>query len=372
MKSKITSTTSAAPELGPRLLPWYDRVKRDMPWRHTCDPYAIWLSETMLQQTQVDTVKPYYRRFLQKFPTVQALAAAPLQEVLTLWSGLGYYRRARNLHAAAQQIVARHAGIIPQTVTELQELSGVGRYTAGAVASIAYGVRTPVVDGNVIRVLSRVLNIQDDVAKPSVINMLWELTSQLMPADRPGDYNQSLMELGATVCVPKNPACLLCPLAEICQAKQQGVQEERPVKSAKKAPIIEQLMVLVVRNSKGQVLLFQRPAEVKWGELWEFPTFFHLTKINSLTHLADTLEEQLRLRIAVENWQGQLVHQLTHRTMQYRIVRGVVKRATDPRLPACEGDMSYQDCRWVEPQMLNQLPVGRVTHKIAAIAQLKD
>lgn len=370
MKHSKTPIKLPKPELSSLLLPWYDRVKRDMPWRHTSDPYAIWLSETMLQQTQVETVKPYYRKFLAKFPTIQDLASAPLQEVLTLWAGLGYYRRARNLHAAAQQVVAQHGGIIPRTITELQELSGVGRYTAGAVASIAYGVRAAVVDGNVIRVLSRVFDIQEDTSKPATIKNLWDLAESLVPADRPGDHNQAMMELGATVCLPRGPMCMLCPLASECKARALGIQEQRPVKKAKKTPVIIRNLVVVLQNPEGQVLLVQRPAELKWGELWEFPTFAEVTNLNSVTHLADTFNEQLGLQCVLDDWQGQLVHQLTHRTMHYTIVRGTVKKAPKVRLPACESGPCYLAFQWTKPGELNQLAVGRVTQKIAKEAGL--
>lgn len=370
MKHAKTPIKPPKDELSRLLLPWYDRVKRDMPWRKTTDPYAIWLSETMLQQTQVETVKPYYHKFLAKFPKVQDLASAPLQEVLTLWAGLGYYRRARNLHAAAQAIVANHGGIIPQTITELQGLSGVGRYTAGAVASIAYGVQAAVLDGNVIRVLSRVFDVQEDVSKPATVKNLWEIAESLVPEDRPGDYNQSMMELGATVCVPRDPKCMFCPLAEICQARQRGVQEQRPVKSAKKLPRVVQNLVVVLKDVKGRVLLVQRPAELKWGELWEFPTFLDVANLNSLTHLADTFHKQLGLLGVLDDWQGQLSHQLTHRTMQYTIVRGTVQKAGKVRLPACENGPCYLAHQWVLPQELSQLAVGRVTQKIAEKAGL--
>ena len=213
--------------------------KRDMPWRKTRDPYAIWLSETMLQQTQVETVKPFYHKFLQQFPTIADLAAADLQEVLKLWAGLGYYRRAKHLHAAAQEIVEKHAGKVPTSAAQLLTLPGVGRYTAGAVASIAFKEPVSVLDGNVMRVLARLTVLRDDIAQPQVKKQLWFIADSLVvgppPTDRPGDLNQALMELGATVCTPANPCCLLCPLKGFCGAFEAGLTASVPFKSPKAA-----------------------------------------------------------------------------------------------------------------------------------------
>ena len=194
------------------LLGWYRRHKRDLPWRRTRDPYAIWLSETMLQQTRVETVIPYYERFLARFPSVQALAEAAPDEVSKLWSGLGYYSRARNLHAAARKVVDGYGGELPSDVAALQELPGIGRYTAGAVASIAFDRAAPIVDGNVARVLARLLDLRDDVSAPATQQRLWAEAEALARGPKPGDLNQSLMELGALICTPRAPKCLLCPL----------------------------------------------------------------------------------------------------------------------------------------------------------------
>src|SRR4051812_9532582 len=203
-------------KLSSSLLDWYDTVhqNRGMPWRQTRDPYAIWLSETMLQQTQVETVKPYYARFLERFPTIEDLAAAPLEQVLALWAGLGYYRRARHLHAAAQHVVEKHGGELPSNVDLLMDLPGVGRYTAGAVGSIAFGLPAPVVDGNVTRVLSRLTAYDKDVGVPANVEFLWNVAGQVVAgsASRYGDVNQALMELGATVCTPASPKCDSCPV----------------------------------------------------------------------------------------------------------------------------------------------------------------
>jgi len=258
------------------LLAWFDRHRRDLPWRRTRDPYRIWLSEVMLQQTRVETVLPYYTRFLERFPTVEALAAAPLEEVLTLWSGLGYYRRARQLHAAAQQVAAA-GGSFPRTPEGLRALPGIGDYTAAAVASIAYGVAAPVLDGNVERVLSRWLALGEDPKRPGARRQLLAAAASLLQEGRPGDSNQALMELGATLCTPRRPKCLLCPIAGGCRAVSEGEgdPERYPVARAKREAEKRRLVVAVVEDGadeKAGVLLFRRPddSELLAGT-WELP-----------------------------------------------------------------------------------------------------
>ncbi|HEY5926977.1 MAG TPA: A/G-specific adenine glycosylase, partial [Kofleriaceae bacterium] len=216
----------------------YRRDRRDLPWRKTRDPYAIWVSEIMLQQTRVATVIPYWERWMAKFPTVNALAAAPLDDVLAAWAGLGYYSRARNLWSGAREVTASFAGALPRQASELRRVPGIGPYTAGAIASIAYGERAPLVDGNVARVLARVFAIEHDIKSTAGQKALWQRAGELMqalPADHaPGDLNQGLMELGATLCSPTSPRCLLCPLASQCIAARTGRQDELPVVAARK------------------------------------------------------------------------------------------------------------------------------------------
>ena len=204
------------------LLKWYDGARRDLPWRHSRDPYAIWISETMLQQTRVETVIPYYERFLERFPDVYALASADTDDVFGQWAGLGYYSRARNLQAAAQQVVDGFAGRLPDEAEALRTLPGIGRYTAGAVASIAFDRPEPLVDGNVARVLARLLGIREDIKQSAVVQRLWEEATALVQGPRPGDFNQSLMELGATVCTPRSPQCEACPLRRRCGRPPRG------------------------------------------------------------------------------------------------------------------------------------------------------
>jgi A/G-specific adenine glycosylase len=260
-----------------RLFAWFDRNQRDLPWRRTADPYTIWLSEIMLQQTQVATVIPYYERFRQRFPTVRRLATAPTGEVLKFWAGLGYYARARNLHRAARQVVTQHGGRLPRTVQELAALPGIGRYTAGAIASIAFGARAAVVDGNVTRVLARLFDVRADVGKSSTKAKLWSLAESLLPVRRCGDFNQALMELGATVCLPGQAArCDVCPLASSCQARRAGTVAARPVKRGKAALRRETHVVVAIRRVDGRdrvkYLFVRRPDRGLWGGLWELPS----------------------------------------------------------------------------------------------------
>ena len=206
------------------LIEWWDEGHASLPWRSSRDPYIIWISEIMAQQTQLATVVPYFERWIARFPTVQDLAQAPLDDVLKLWEGLGYYSRARNLHAAAQTVVSEMDGIMPDSAAGLEKLKGIGRYTAAAIASICYEEPVAVLDGNVIRVLSRLHDLPDDVTQTATKKMLWTLADRHVSRDRPGDYNQSLMELGQTYCTPKSPQCVLCPLREPCLARQRGTQ----------------------------------------------------------------------------------------------------------------------------------------------------
>jgi A/G-specific adenine glycosylase len=251
------------------LLAWFDRHKRDLPWRRTRDPYRVWLSEVMLQQTRVETVIPYYERFLARFPTVADLASAPIDEVLALWSGLGYYRRARHLHAAAVRMAA--AGGPPCTVEGWQELPGVGAYTAAAVASIAGGAVTPVLDGNVERVMARWLGLAEDVKRAGARARLLAAAAGLLECSRPGDSNQALMEVGAVLCLPRRPKCLLCPLRGGCVTAAEGRPELYPPARLKRRSEIVRLLVAVVEH-RGRVLLYRRPQEsVLLAGTWELP-----------------------------------------------------------------------------------------------------
>jgi A/G-specific adenine glycosylase len=260
----------AAAELRAALLGWYDGQARDLPWRRTRDPYAIWVSEVMLQQTQVSVVLPYWTAFVTRFPDVAALARASLDEVLAAWRGLGYYARARNLHRAAQAIVERHGGRLPDDVEALRALPGFGRYTVGAVASIAFGRAVPLVDGNVARVLARLFGVEGATGDVAREKHLWELAEALVDGERPGDWNQALMELGATVCRPEGPTCLLCPFRSRCVALASGRVAEIP--APKVAAPRRALHLAVAAARRGdEVLLVRRDWTGLFGGLWELP-----------------------------------------------------------------------------------------------------
>lgn len=256
------------------LLNWYRLIKRDLPWRINKDPYRVWVSEIMLQQTRVDTVIPYYNQFMSKFPTVRALAEAPEEEVLKSWEGLGYYSRARNLQAGAKEVAQRYGGIVPDDKASVAGLKGVGPYTSGAIMSIAFNRPEPAVDGNVMRVLSRYFCLEDDIAKASTRVGIEKLAASLIPEGAAGDFNQALMELGALVCTPKSPSCLPCPVMEHCEARLAGREMELPIKTKAKPPRPEfRAAVIVVGSGEnaGKVLVRQRPATGLLAQMWELP-----------------------------------------------------------------------------------------------------
>jgi A/G-specific adenine glycosylase len=253
-----------------RLLAWFDAARRDLPWRRTSDPYRIWVSEVMLQQTQVDRVVDYYERFLRAFPTVEALALAPLDDVLKAWEGLGYYARARSLHAAARTVAREHGGRLPASEAELAALPGFGPYTAAAVASIAFGERAAALDVNAFRVLARLFRVDGPVTSGATRARLWALGRELVDRQRPGDFNAAMMELGALVCRPRAPLCLLCPLADVCGARASGDPERWPERApATERPVVHAACGVVRR--RGRLLVVRRPERGLLGGLWEFP-----------------------------------------------------------------------------------------------------
>jgi A/G-specific adenine glycosylase len=278
-------TGTALSRFRKNLLAWFAEFQRDLPWRRTSNPYCIWLSEIMLQQTRVATVIPYYQRFLEHFPTVESLAVAPEQEVLRHWAGLGYYSRARNLQKAAQQIVAEHHSRFPDAHEKALELSGIGAYTAAAILSIAYGQKLAVLDGNVARVLARLRATRGDLRTSSTWQQLQRAADDLLASDAPGDWNQAMMELGATICTPRSPQCLLCPVAEFCQARRLGLVEVIPEKRNKRDPVEVTLAALVLLDANGYTLLLAPAKSIPKGQaevepgvtallsgMWHFPT----------------------------------------------------------------------------------------------------
>ena len=298
------------------LLKWWDGGHAELPWRRSRDPYAVWVAEVMLQQTQIATVIPYYERWMALFPTVQALAAASLDEVLKAWEGLGYYSRARHLHEAAQTVVEQYGGQVPSTVDELRKLKGIGRYTAGAIASIAFGEPAPIVDGNVIRVLSRLSDLPDDVTTTATKKWLWQVATDLVPTERPGDFNQALMELGQQICLPANPLCLLCPVSAYCLARQRGTQLERPVRPPRQdTPHYDVVAGIIWQNGESGVerfLISQRPLAGLLGGLWEFPGGKREAGETLPQALRREIIEELGIEIEVGRFLTTLKHAYTH------------------------------------------------------------
>lgn len=296
------------------LLAWYDRHARKLPWRGIHDPYRTWVSETMLQQTRVETVLSYYDRFLERFPTVAALAKAPVDDVLKMWEGLGYYRRARNLHRGAQQVMEEFDGVMPSTAEELRKIHGVGEYTAGAIASIAYDQQTPAVDGNVIRVISRLRGIRENAGVPSVKRRITMEAAALVPAERPGDFNQALMDLGARVCVPGTPSCEKCPLWELCDANREGDADELPVLPRKNPPRVMDYDVCLIFSGK-RVLMRQRTETMLQG-LWVYPM---LEEHWDAEELPGLVRKKLKLQVSGTEYAGDAKHIFTHQVWQMKI-----------------------------------------------------
>ncbi|WP_249308770.1 A/G-specific adenine glycosylase [Lederbergia citrea] len=299
------------------LITWFVREQRDLPWRKNGgDPYKVWVSEIMLQQTRVDTVIPYYERFLEKFPTIESFAEADDESVLKIWEGLGYYSRVRNLHSAVKEVVQHYGGKVPETPEEISKLKGVGPYTAGAVLSIAYGVPEPAVDGNVMRVLSRILLMWDDIAKQSTRKLFEKAVRELMYYENPSYFNQALMELGALICTPTSPSCLLCPVRDHCQAFEAGVQEELPVKTRKKTTKHVEIVAAVLKNKDDQFLIRKRPEKGLLANLWEFPNVEdHGPYVQMRQGLAGYLKNELEIDTELETGTFEKVnHVFTHLT----------------------------------------------------------
>ncbi len=311
-----------------KLLAWYDENARDLPWRRTRDPYAIWVAEIMLQQTRVETVIPYYARFLERFPDVSTLAGAELDQVLAMWSGLGYYRRARLLHRGARHVLSLHDGSVPDDAESIREIPGVGAYTTGAIASQAFGREEALVDGNVARVLSRVFAVEEDPKRGAGLRAVWGHAAELVRGERPGALNNALMELGATVCVPREPRCLVCPIRSGCAARKQGRERELPVTTEKAARprVREYAAVLRVRDAAGadDRLLARRAGEGLFAGMWEPPRVAAKDR-----HQARSLfSALLGVDVVLEDRAVRRVqHVLTHRLLDVTVHEGILDRA---------------------------------------------
>jgi A/G-specific adenine glycosylase len=341
-------------ELRAPLLRWYSRHKRDLPWRRTCDPYAIWVSEIMLQQTRVATVLPHYRRFLDRFPDVASLADADAEEVLGYWSGLGYYRRARSLHAGARQVMERHGGVVPHDTLALRALPGIGRYTAGAIASIAFGRAEPALDGNVRRVLARILALdRGQVGSARETRRLWDAAAHLARSRRPGEVNQALMELGALVCTPAGPRCGQCPVRALCRARAEGNPERYPVSPPR--PKTRAVRVAVAWVCRGERVLLERPDDGNpLRGTWDLPATELATGADAVAALGGKLA-RCGLSVAV----GEAVACLRHGIMNRRLTLDVFRcRVRRGRVAG------RHDLRWVGSAQLATTAVSGATRKV--------
>ena len=350
--------------LNRQLLTWYKRNQRSLPWRKTNDPYRIWISEIMLQQTQVDTVIPYYHRFLKVFPTVSSLARAPLQKVLKVWENLGYYSRARNMHAAARMIVEKFDGRVPDNLEVIQTLPGVGLYTAGAILSIAYRQAIPAVDGNVRRILCRLFAIRKPADDVQEQKQLQNLAASLIPVKHPGDFNQALMDLGATICKAKNPDCFHCPVTCHCQARLHDLQNVLPI--TRKAPAIphRQAAAAVARNSKGMLLVVQRPASGLLASLWKLPSGFIKEGEDIENSLKRSVKEELGISIRPGKHMASVNHTYTHFRITLQAYECSLLKGT-PKPIGC------QNWRWASPSNLKKLPLSKIDRMIMTLAESK-
>lgn len=349
------SPAQVAKPIARPLLRWFGEHARDLPWRGTRDPYRIWVSEIMLQQTQVDTVLRYYDAFLARFPTVIDLAAASEQDVLAAWSGLGFYRRARNLHRAARQVVSELGGVLPREPKPLQALPGLGRYTVGAILSIAHDRRLPILDGNVIRVLSRVFRVAGDPKAGPANKELWRLAEAVLPAARAGDFNQSLMELGALVCRPTQPKCGECPLAALCGAHEAGEEEAFPTPTRRAAVPEVERVALYLERPDGRFVVERRPAEGLLASMWELPSLDLPRRARAAT-VAARLARRLGTR-ARPALRGSAQHRFSHRLWTIHVFQASTR-----------AQAATQRGRWVDRRELDALAVPTATRKVLRVA----
>lgn len=353
-----------------KLLAWYDANKRDLPWRRTQDPYKIWISEIMLQQTRVDTVIPYYERFLDWFPTVADLAQAPEEKLLKAWEGLGYYSRVRNMQKAAQQIMENHGGVFPSSYEAISQLKGIGPYTAGAIASIAFGLPEPAVDGNVMRVLARLFEVDYDIGVPTNRKIFQAMMDFLIDPDRPGDFNQALMDLGSDIESPINPRPEESPVKEFSAAYQHGTMYRYPIKAPKKKPVPVYLTAFIIKDSQGRYLLEKNEREGLLSGFWHFP----LIEVESLSEnlgQLSLLDGQGHAEVNPEilsfeqdydlviDWQDRsypiVQHVFSHRKWQVQIRYGLVKEGEQP---------TSESTVWLKPEEFSDYPFAKPQQKI--------
>jgi A/G-specific adenine glycosylase len=339
------------------LIRWYQKHARDLPWRRTDDPYRIWISEIMLQQTTVVAVVPYFDRFLDRFPDVQTLAAADEAEVLKLWEGLGYYSRARNIHKAAKAVVAHHEGVFPSEVAMLLELPGIGRYTAGAIASFAFDKRAPIVEANTLRLYCRLLGYAGDPRSTEGQRRLWEFAEAILPKTQPGRFNQALMELGATVCSPRTPDCEHCPVQSYCRANLDQTQATIP-QLARRAQITEVTEASVAVRRNNAYLLRRRTAGERWAGLWDFVRF----ELDAAAHESLHIVEQVQVQTGLQIDLGPQLAELKHGVTRYRItLKCFTAEATTGSLRADE------EWEWVRATKFDQFPLSVTGRKFAKL-----
>lgn len=343
--------------VGKTLVTWYQTHSRDLPWRHTQDPYIIWVSEIMLQQTRVETVLAYFGPFLSRFPTLSSLALASVNDVLKAWEGMGYYARARNLHEAARQVQRQHGGLLPPSVSDLRKLPGIGHYTAAAISSMAFGQDAIALDGNLRRVLCRLYGIDDDPGRPQTQRRLEQLAYLMMPPGSSGQFNQSLMDLGATVCIPKRPRCQLCPLADCCTSLREGIQNELPIRATRRHRPHRDVTAGVIQNGNGHFLITQRPMEGLLGGLWEFPGGKRRPGEGLEVCLQRELDEELALHVRVGDLVCTVEHGFTHFQMTlYAYFCSILDGE-----PQCLG---CRDLRWVMLDQLDEYAFGVADQQI--------
>ena len=340
-----------------KLLYWYGINKRDLPWRDDPNPYAVWVAEVMAQQTRLETVTHYFERWMARFPTIAGLALASQQDVLTLWEGLGYYSRARNLHKAAQVVIEEHGGELPGNVKALQSLPGIGRYTAGAIASLAFGLDEAVVDGNVKRVMARLFTVDEMVDVPVGERKIWALAAENLPLGKAADYNQALMDLGAMVCLSNNPDCERCPLRDDCQAYASGRQAELPYMKPK-AGIPHYTVTAAVIRKGARVLIAQRPEDGLLGGMWEFPGGKLEDGEDLRACLKREIKEELGVKISVDKEVGVFQHAYTHFKVTLHAFDCELRQGQPKPIQA-------NDIRWVTLVEFDDYPMGKLDRQIS-------
>ncbi|WP_371380991.1 A/G-specific adenine glycosylase [Sporomusa aerivorans] len=347
--------------LAAQLLDWYYKNARDLPWRKDTDAYKIWVSEIMLQQTRVEAVKGYYKRWMERFPTPEILAQASEQEVLHYWQGLGYYSRARNLLTGVKEVCAVYNGKVPADEAVIQSLPGVGEYTAGAIASIAYNRPAPAIDGNVLRIFSRLFCLREDIARQTTKREVRRLVQRHIPGQCPGDFNQALMDLGAAVCIPLRPRCQLCPLTNLCKAYELDIQDTLPVRAPKKQPLLVVLAAgLILYN--GHYLVRQRPETGLLAGMWEFPAVELTDEQAAASELKETLWQECRQQVNVGTRQYHYIHTFSHRKW-------------DIAFYECQwlsGEALPERTAWLSADELSTVPWAGPHHKVAVALAVRE